>query len=140
MLPPIIHEISWINIERRQLRWCRIYYSLQYGFRHSIQLGQITTVIIVMVFKHVCSRELFADYWTALESRVRRDDDCDRVYSGVMPHPLIDLQYHKTDQITTFYNQELVTDAMITADPIRSAETLIAPLYSQQPQGVFSRP
>ena len=71
------------------------------------------------------SRELFADYWTALESRVRQDDDCDRVYSGVMPHPLIKLQHLNRDQILA-YNCELISDAVLTANPIYPAELLIA--------------
>ena len=68
---------------------------------------------------------MFADYWTALESRVRQDDDCDRVYTGLMQHPLIDLQQRNRDQIRA-YNCELVTDAMLIADPIRPTEMLIA--------------
>ena len=72
------------------------------------------------------SREMFADYWTALESRVRQDDDCDRVYTGTMRHPLIELQHKNRDQIRS-YNCELVTDdAMLTADPIGPTEMLIA--------------
>ena len=71
------------------------------------------------------SREMFADYWTALESRVRQDDDCDQVYTGTMRHPLIDLQRHNRDQIRQ-YNCELITDAVLTADPIRPTEMLIA--------------
>ena len=53
-------------------------------------------------------RELFVDYWTALESRVRRDDDCDRVYTGVMPHPLLDLQWadHNILQSRTGYRRD----------------------------------
>ena len=71
------------------------------------------------------SREMFADYWTALESRVRQDDDCDRVYTGTMQHPLIDLQQRNREQIRS-YNCELVSDALLLADPIRPTEMLIA--------------
>ena len=71
------------------------------------------------------SRELFSDYWTALESRVRQDDDCDRVYSGIMPHPLIKKLYRlNRDQIIA-YNCELVSDTVLTLNPIYPAELLI---------------
>ena len=75
------------------------------------------------------SRELFADYWTALESRVRQDDDCDRVYSGVMPHPLIKLQHLNRDQILS-YNCEIISDAVLTMNPIYPAEMLLTAIVA----------
>ena len=71
------------------------------------------------------SRELFADYWTALISRVRQDDECDKVYSGVLPHPLSALQLSNQAQILG-YNLSLVSDELLESNPFEPAEYLIA--------------
>ena len=71
------------------------------------------------------SRELFADYWTAVVSRVRQDDECDQVYSGIFPHPLISLQQSNQQQILS-YNCVLVPEEVLKADPIQPADFLIA--------------
>ena len=57
------------------------------------------------------SRELFAAYWTALNSRVRQDENCDKVYSDIMPHPLIALQNQNHKQILD-YKCVLVVQAL----------------------------
>ena len=70
------------------------------------------------------SRELFTDYWTALISRVRQDETCDRVFSGKMPHPLIKLQKLNQQQILG-YECTLVAEAVLLHNPIEPAEQLI---------------
>ena len=71
------------------------------------------------------SRELFADYWTAVISRVRQDDECDKIYSGVMKHPLIALQQKNQQQILA-YHCTLVPEEVLRDNPIQPAEFLVA--------------
>ena len=70
------------------------------------------------------SREQFADYWTALISRVRQDDDCDQIYSGSMPHPLVMLQKKNLQQIQG-YDVTLVAEALLQSNPIEPTEVFI---------------
>ena len=71
------------------------------------------------------SREQFADYWTTLISRVRQDDECDKVFTGVTQHPLIELQQKNQQQILA-YNLTLVSEAVLAVDPMWPADYLIA--------------
>ena len=70
------------------------------------------------------SREQFADFWTALISRVRQDEDCDQIYSGSMPHPLVDLQKKNRQQISE-YAVTLVAEAFLESNPIEPTEIFI---------------
>ena len=70
------------------------------------------------------SRELFTDYWTALISRVRQDENCDNVYSGSMPHPLIMLQKTNQKQILEL-GCTLIAEAVLQHDPIEPADKFI---------------
>lgn len=70
------------------------------------------------------SREQFADYWTALISRLRQDDDCDQIYSGSMPHPLVMLQKKNQQQIRG-YDVTLVAEALLQSNPIEPTEMFI---------------
>ena len=38
------------------------------------------------------TRDFYADYHTALLSKIRTDDACNDVYTGAQPHPLVELQ------------------------------------------------
>ena len=71
------------------------------------------------------SREQFADYWTSLLSRIRQDDDCEKVYTGLMPHPVIALQTINQQQILN-YNVNLVSEEILTVNPIEPADRLLA--------------
>ena len=64
------------------------------------------------------SSEQFADYWTALTSRVRQDDDLDKLFTGIMAHPLITLQKSNQSQITDDYHLTLISEEKLKADPI----------------------
>ena len=71
------------------------------------------------------SREQFAYYWTSLISRIRQDDHCDKVYTGLMPHPLISLQQKSQQQIID-YQLTLLPEALLQQNPIEPADRLIA--------------
>ena len=71
------------------------------------------------------SREQFADYWTSLLSRIRQDDECEQVYTGIVQHPIIALQQQNQQQITD-YHITLVAEAVLNADPIAPADRLLA--------------
>ena len=71
------------------------------------------------------SREQFADYWTSLLSRICQDDDCEKVYTGLMPHPIIALQARNQQQILR-YNLELIAEAVLSVNPIEPADRLLA--------------
>ena len=45
------------------------------------------------------SRENFDDYWTALIAKVRVSDDCDRVFSGELPHPILAFQLRNENSL-----------------------------------------
>ena len=62
-------------------------------------------------------REQFANYWTDLIVRVRQNDDCDRVYTGILPNPVILLQRLCSAQITG-YRVPLVTDFDLHNNPL----------------------
>ena len=47
------------------------------------------------------SREFFADYLTALISRIHQSGDTDVVFSGATPHPLLGLQTDNLTQLNT---------------------------------------
>ena len=70
------------------------------------------------------SRELFADYRTSLILRVSQNEQCDKVYSGTMPHPLINLQKLNQTQILE-YKCTLVAEGLLQHNPIESAETFV---------------
>ena len=70
------------------------------------------------------SRQQFADYWTALISRVRQDDDCDQVFSGSMPHPMVLFQKQNHQQILD-YGLTLIAEAVLAVNPIQPAELLL---------------
>lgn len=71
------------------------------------------------------SREQFADYWTSLLSRIRQDDDCEKIYTGLMPHPIVALQTRNQQQIIN-YNLELIAEAVLAINPIEPADRLLA--------------
>ena len=75
------------------------------------------------------SSEQFADYWTALISRVRQNDDCDSLFTGKMLHPLIALQKENQQQILT-YSLTLVAEEKLKIDPIQPTEFLIAAILT----------
>ena len=72
------------------------------------------------------SSEQFADYWTALTSRVRQDDELDKLFTGIMAHPLVALQNSNRSQIEDDYHLNLISDEKLKAYPIQSAEYFIA--------------
>ena len=63
------------------------------------------------------SRELFADCWTAVVSRFRQDDECDKVYSGLMRHPLIALQQQNQQQILNYHCNLVPEEVLTTQQP-----------------------
>ena len=71
------------------------------------------------------SREQFADFWTALTSRVRQQDNCDQLFTGAMEHPLIALQRDNQQQILG-YNLTLVSEEKLKAYPFQPTDFLIA--------------
>ena len=70
------------------------------------------------------SKEFFADYHTALISRIRACDECDEVYTGYAPHPLIELQQKNQQQILS-YNVPLVAPELLKHKPIEPTEYFI---------------
>ena len=64
------------------------------------------------------SNEQFADYWTALTSRVRQHEECDQLFTGTMKHPLIDLQSQNQKQILD-YRLTLVSEEKLKLDPFQ---------------------
>ena len=70
------------------------------------------------------SREHYADYHTALLSKIRTCDQCDDVYTGTQPHPLIELQLLNQQQILN-YEINLVAPAVLTSRPFVPTEEFI---------------
>ena len=70
------------------------------------------------------SREHFADYYTALVSRIRATDECDGVFTGYIPHPLIELQSENQQEILD-YGISLVAPALLTHRPFEPADELV---------------
>ena len=70
------------------------------------------------------SREHYADYHTALLSKIRTCDQCDDVYTGAQAHPLIELQLLNQQQILD-YNIHLVAPAVLKARPFVPTEEFI---------------
>ena len=68
--------------------------------------------------------EFFTDYWIVLISRVRQDDECDKVYSVVIPHPLSALQLSSQTHILGC-NLTLVSDEVLERNPFETAEYLV---------------
>ena len=70
------------------------------------------------------SGEFFADYHTSLVSRIRADDSCEELYTGYLPHPLIELQQRNQQQILD-YGIELVAPAVLEHTPFEPTEYFI---------------
>lgn len=70
-------------------------------------------------------RALFADYWTTLESRVHQDDDCDRA-SGSGMHTQELWLIRSSDYNASTVIRSLISDSVLTLNPIYPAEVLIA--------------
>jgi len=70
------------------------------------------------------SREFFADYHTALLADIRTDDNCNDVYTGDKPHPLINLQKLNQSQIIA-YKVSLVSEEVLRARPFVPAEAFL---------------
>ena len=70
------------------------------------------------------TQEFFADYHTALVSRIRTCDECDGVYTGFLPHPLIKLQTENQQQILD-YNVDLVSPELLESQPFEPTEYFI---------------
>ena len=66
----------------------------------------------------------YADYHTALLSKISTCDQCDDVYTGAQAHPLIELQLLNQKQILD-YNINLVAPAVLKARPFVSTEEFI---------------
>ena len=66
-------------------------------------------------------RDQFADYWTKLVARVRQNDDCDRVYTGALPNPVIQLQKLCSATIAG-YHVPLVTDFDLQNNPLDAVD------------------
>ena len=116
-LPPTTREIPRVLIEHRQLRY-RYFYDFQYGFGLllGIQLGKAS--------HHLCG--FYENYSLTIG---RRSSLACAEMTIVIAFTQVSCRIlfsTYSEQITTFYNQELVIDAILTADPIHSAETLIA--------------
>ena len=73
------------------------------------------------------SHAQFADYWTALVSRIRSTDSCDKIYMGRFPHPLIKLQEQNLNTIQAF-NVALIPPARLEFDPIEPTEIFVLQL------------
>ena len=70
------------------------------------------------------SREHYADYHTALLSKIRTDEVCNDVYTGNQPHPLIELQILNQTQILA-YKVNLVPAAILKLRPFVPAEEFL---------------
>ena len=70
------------------------------------------------------SREQFADYWTSLLSRIRQDDDCEKIYTGLMSHPIVTLQKSNQQQILN-YGIQLIPEALLDINPIEPADRFL---------------
>ena len=71
------------------------------------------------------SKEFFADYLTALLSRVRRCPKCEAIFSGKRLHPLIAIQLANQRQLQTL-NVAFVPAALLIYNPFLPTEKFIA--------------
>ena len=65
----------------------------------------------------VYSRANFDDYWTALMAACRQHDAADQVYTGALPHPLIDFQQLRADDLEELHVITLPPEQLLT-DPL----------------------
>ena len=70
------------------------------------------------------SEENFEDYWTALIAKVRRDDECDSLFSGSLLHPLPAFQARNAAAIAA-YNVALVPVNLLGSNPLQPTEEFI---------------
>ena len=70
------------------------------------------------------SQEFFADYLTALLSRVRQNEKCNAVYTGRQKHPLIAVQLANTAQLQGL-NIRFIDEATLNFTPFRPSENFI---------------
>ena len=73
----------------------------------------------------VLSREFFADYLTALLSRIRQCPKCEAVFTGKQSHPLVAIQLANQRQLQTL-NITFIPAALLTFNPFLPTEKFIA--------------
>ena len=71
------------------------------------------------------SREFFADYLTALISKIRQSADTDAIFTGSTKHPLIDLQLQNRTEILNLHIR-LLAPEYLRHHPIVPADRFIA--------------
>ena len=70
------------------------------------------------------SREFFADYLTALLTRIRQDEKCNGIYTGKQKHPLVAVQRLNQRQLQTLHIN-FIPEATLTFTPFRPADNFI---------------
>ena len=79
------------------------------------------------------SREFFADYLTALLSRIRQDEKCDAVYIGRQKHPLIAVQTNNQAQLQRIHVR-FVPEAQFNFHPFAPADNFIIEVNTKSRQ------
>lgn len=70
------------------------------------------------------TRKRFNDYWTALLAKVRRGADCDQVYTGTLPNPVILFQEQFQVPIVNL-GLPLISDEALRDNSLESTDRFI---------------